>query len=193
MSERRSAASSGKKRSALAALDSAEKGAVLEELLRSQPALRTAAEQIAREQLADAEHEMVAKEVESELRSLSSDELNGRAGRQRWGYVEPTEAAWELLEETAGSYEREIERLLALGMIVPAIETALGLIAGLYRCEGCEDGDLLLSWAPDFPLEHAGVVVNQLADAGIEVPPELLADIAPEWEASLTKRRKLSA
>jgi len=193
VSERRSAAGSGKKRSALAALDSAEKGAVLGELLRSQPALRTAAEQIAREQLADAKHEMVAKEVESELRSLSSDELSGRAGRQRWGYVEPTEAAWELLEETVGSYEREIERLLALGMLVPAIETALGLIAGLYRCEGCEDGDLLLSWAPDFPLEQAGVVVNQLAGARIEVPPELLADIAPEWEASLAKRRKLSA
>jgi len=97
-------------------LESAERGAVLDELLRSQPALRKAAERIAREQLADAEHEMVAEEVESELRSLSSDELSGRAGRQRWGYVEPTEAAWQLLEERAGSYEREIERLLALGM-----------------------------------------------------------------------------
>jgi hypothetical protein len=193
VSERRSAAGSGKKRSALAALDSAEKGAVLEELLRSQPALRTAAERIAREQLADAEHEMVAEEVESELRSLSSDELSGRAGRQRWGYVEPAEAAWELLEETVGSHEREIERLLALGMIGSAVETAIGLIAGLYRCEGCEDGDLLLSWAPDFPLEQAGVVVDKLAGARVEVPPELLADIAPEWEASLAKRRKLSA
>lgn len=109
--ERRSVPGSDKKRSALAELDSAERGGVLDELLRSQPALWTAAERIAREQLADAEHEIVAEEVESELRSLSTDELSGRAGRQRWGYVEPTEAAWELLEETAGSYEREIERL----------------------------------------------------------------------------------
>lgn len=184
---------SGKKRSALAELDSAEKGAVLDELLRSQPALRTAAERIAREQLANAEHEAVAEEVESGLRSLSSDELNGRAGRQRWGYVEPTEAAWELLEETAGSYEREVERLLALGMIGSAVETALGLIAGLYRCDGCEDSDLLLSWAPDFPLEQAGVVVDKLAKARVEVPPERLGDLAPEWEASLANRRKLSA
>jgi hypothetical protein len=183
----------GKKRSALAVLDPAEKGAVLDELLRSQPALRTAAERIAREQLADAEHEMVAKEVESELRSLSSDELSVRAGRQRWGYVEPTEAAWQLLEETADSYEREIERLLALGMFGPAIETALGLIAGLYRCEGCEDGDLLLSWAPDFPLEHAAWKVDKLAKAGVEIPPELLAGLAPEWADSFTDRKPLSA
>jgi len=190
MGERRSAASSGKKRSALAELDSTEKGTVLEELLRSQPTLRTAAERIAREQLADAEHEIVAEEVEQELRSLSSDELHGRAGRQRWGYVEPTEAAWELLEETAGSYERDVERLLALGMIGSAVETALGLIAGLYRCEGCGDGDLLLSWAPDFPVEQAGGVVDKLAKTRIEIPAELLADVAPEWEASLTNRRK---
>ncbi|HVA19035.1 MAG TPA: hypothetical protein VMU55_02550 [Solirubrobacteraceae bacterium] len=79
MSERRSAVGSGKKRSALAALDSAEKGAVLEELLRSQPALRAAAERIAREHLADAEHEAIAEEVEWALRSLSSEELSGRA------------------------------------------------------------------------------------------------------------------
>ena len=192
MSERRAAAGS-RKRSALAVLESAERGAVLDELLRSQPALRKAAERIAREQLADAEHEMVAEEVESELRSLSSDELSGRAGRQRWGYVEPTEAAWQLLEERAGSYEREIERLLALGMFGPAIETALGLIAGLYRCEGCEDGDLLLSWAPDFPLQHAVWKVDKLAKAGVEIPPELLAGLVPEWADSFTDRKPLSA
>jgi len=193
VSERRSAAGLGKKRSALAALDSAERGAVLDELLRSQPALQKAAERITREQLADTEHEMVAEEVESALRSLSSDELSGRAGRQRRGYVEPTEAAWQLLEETAGSYEHEIERLLALGMIGPAIETALGLIAGLYRCERCEDGDLLLSWVPDFPLEHAVWKVDKLAKAGVEIPPELLAGLAPEWADSFTSRRRSSA
>ena len=181
MSEWRSAPGSGKKHSALAELDSAERGAVLDELLRSRPALRTAAERIAREQLANAEQEAVAGQVESELRSLSSDELNGRAGRQRWGYVEPTEAAWKLLEETAGSYERRIERLLALGMIAPAIETALGFIAGLYRCEGCHDDDLLLSWAPDFPSAHADWVVNKLAKAGVGLPYERFAGVAPEW------------
>ncbi len=193
MSKGRTTSSSGKKRSALAELDPTEKGAVLEELLRSQPVLRTAAQRLAREQLAEAGHEIVAGAVESELRSLSSDQLNELAGRQQWGYVEPSEAAWELLEETADSYGREIERLLALGMVGSAVETALGLIAGLYRCERCEDGDLLLSWEPDFPLEQAAVVVNKLADGGVEIPPELLADVAPAWEVSLTSRRKSSA
>jgi hypothetical protein len=78
-------------------------------------------------------------------------------------------------------------------MFAPAVETALGLIAGLYRCQGCEDGDLLLSWVPDFPPEQAGGVVDKLAKAGVEVPPELLADVAPEWTDSFTDRRPLSA
>lgn len=174
-----------RKRSALAALGPVEMAGVLEELLRSRPELRAEAERVARDQLADTEQEAVAEEVEWELRSLSSDELNGRAGRQRWGYVDPSEAAWELLEETVEAHDREVERLIALDMIGPAVDTALGVVAGLYRCRGCDDGQLLLSWAPDFPLEHAGGVVDDLAKGGIEVPPELVAGAAPEWATSL--------
>lgn len=159
---------------------------MLEQLLRSRPELRAAAEQIARDQLGDAEQEGTAEEVEWELRSMASDELNGRAGRQRWGYVDPTEAAWELLGEALETYDRELERLIALGMTGPALETALGVIAGLYRCRKCDDGELLLSWAPDFPLEQAGGVIDALAKAGVEIPRERLADGASEWAASLT-------
>lgn len=179
---------SSRKRSALATLGPVELAGVLEQLLRSRPELRAEAELIAREQLAGADLETIAEEVVGELRSLASDELNGRAGRQRWGYVEPTEAAWELLGETVTARDREIERLLELGMIAAALDTALGLIAGLYRCRACDDGALLLSWAPDFPLEHAASAVGDLAKAGIEVPTELVADIAPEWAASLIGR-----
>jgi hypothetical protein len=184
------ARASSSKRSALAALGPVEVAGVLELLLRSRPELRGEAERIAREQLANADLEAVAEAVESELRSLSSDELNGRAGRQRWGYVEPTEAAWELLGETVTAHDREVERLLELGMIAAALDTALGLIAGLYRCRGCDDGELLLSWAPDFPLEHAASIMDDLAKAGIEVPPEPVADLAPEWAASLISRAR---
>jgi hypothetical protein len=191
ISARRSARA--RKRSALAELDPIENAGVLEELLRRHPQLRVEAERIAREQLMDADQDDVAREVESELHSLCSDELNGRAGRQRGGYVEPTEAAWELLEEAVGAFDREVERLIALGMIGPALDTALGVIEGLYRCDGCEDGERLLSWAPDFPLAYASGIVEQLAREGIELPPELLAAAAPAWAASLTRARRAHA
>jgi hypothetical protein len=180
-------------RSALAELDPVEHAAVLEEVVRQHPELRVEAERIAREQLMNVDQDHVAVEVESELYSLCSDELNGRAGRQRAGYVEPTEAAWELLEEAVEAFDGEVKRLIALGMTGPAVDTALGMIAGLCRCDGCEDGELLLSWAPDFPLDHASGIVDQLAEAGIELPSDLIVAAAPEWATSLTRARRAHA
>jgi len=38
--------------------------------------------------------------LEDEIRALDYEDLNARAGSHKWGYVEPSEAAWEILEET---------------------------------------------------------------------------------------------
>lgn len=133
----------------------------------------------------------VAEEVASELRSLSSDELEGRAGRHRWGYVEPTEAAWELLEETVGAFDREVERLIKLGMIGPALDTALGVIGGLYRCRGCEDAEHCSPGRPTSRLSMRAGVADGLAKAGIKPPEELIADLAPDWAEALTARKPM--
>jgi hypothetical protein len=162
---------------------------VLDELVRSNPAVGVEAERIARAHLIDTDVELVAEAVAYELRHLASDELVGRAGKHRWGYVEPTEAAWQLLEEATGDFEQDVERLLKLDMVGPAVDAALGVIAGLYRCRGCDDSDLLLSWAPDFPLEHASWMVDSLAKSGLELPADYLADLAPEWAPRLTNRK----
>lgn len=77
--------------------------------------------------------------------------------------------------------------MLKLEMIAPAVDTALGVVAGLYRVRCSDDGDLLLSWAPDFPLEHAAWVVDKLVKSGIEPSAALIADLAPDW-AELTNR-----
>ena len=41
----------------------------------------------------------VAEDVLEVVKSLGEDRLHGRAGRQPWGYVEHSEAAWDLLDE----------------------------------------------------------------------------------------------
>lgn len=172
---------------ALNALRASEKSAVLDELLKSSPGLIDAAEQFARELLRETSAEAIAAEVEWALGTLSSDELNGRAGRQRWGYVDPTEAAWEILGEAVEPYSRDIARLVDLGLSDAATETALGVVAGLYRCRRCDDGELLLSWAPDFADDHVDGVMDQLVKAGLDVPGERLAEVAPDWADSLVR------
>ncbi len=175
------------KSSALEVLGPVERAGVFEQLLQRHPELQSEADRLARKLLADAEQEGVAEEVEMDLRSLSSDALHDRAGPQRWGYVEPTEAAWELLGEAVEVYDGQVARLLKLGMVRAATDTALGLVAGLYRCRGCEDGDLLLSWAPDFPWEHACSVLGVLGQAQVELPQEFVVAAAPEWAESLSR------
>jgi hypothetical protein len=125
-------------RPALDSLDASEKAVVLDALLRTHAELREEAEKIAHGILVDVDLDAVADGVEWDLRSLSIDELNGRAGRQRGGYVEPTDAAWELLGKAVEPHSREVERLLTLGLVQPAVDTALGVMAGLYRCRAAK-------------------------------------------------------
>ena len=51
----------------------------------------------------------VADEVEDALLQFDYDDLNGRARSHSWGYVEPSEAAGELLEEALEPFRQRYE------------------------------------------------------------------------------------
>jgi hypothetical protein len=93
--------------------------------------------------------------IEDEVRALDYDVLNARAGSHEWGYVEPSEAAWEILEETAEPFFDDLKRRLELGLEAEALEICKGLVLGCYRLSEHEGGDVL-GWASDFPAEAAG-------------------------------------
>lgn len=86
--------------SALSTLNATEKAAVLDELTRCDGHARGRAEGIVRRHLADADASEVAEAVAASLHALEIGELASRSGRLPWGYVEPTEAGWDLLDET---------------------------------------------------------------------------------------------
>ena len=76
-------------------LGSDELAAVLRTLLKSHPDLRTEAEKIAVDLVSSPSVEDIAGEILFNVTNLDMDDLNGRAGKHSWGYVEPTEAAWD--------------------------------------------------------------------------------------------------
>lgn len=98
--------------------------------------------------------EAVARDVEETVRALDLDDLHGRAGSHADGYVEPTEAAWNLLEETLDPFLAEMKRHLQGGREREALEVCKGILLGLCGLRH-EKGDGLLGWAPDFPEEAA--------------------------------------
>lgn len=140
-------------------LDSAEAAGVLRRLLAAHPELASEAEQIAVSSLQGEGFESIAEEIEQSMLALDIDDLNARAGRHEWGYVEPGEAAGEILEETIEPFIADIERRVALGLDDAALQLCQGVVLGLYRVKRSKGGDLA-QWAPDFMAEAAGDAIN---------------------------------
>jgi hypothetical protein len=132
-----------------------EAAGVLRDLLEVHPELASEAEGMARSLLHQVDYEDIAAEIEDEIRALDYENLNARAGRHEWGYVEPTEAAWEILEEALEPFREDMKRHLELGLETEALEICKGLVLGCHRLSERAGGDVL-GWAPDFPGEAAG-------------------------------------
>ena len=169
-----------------------EAAAVLRGLLEAHPDLSSEAEELARSLLHQVDYEDVAAQIEDEIRALDYDVLNERAGPHEWGYVEPSEAACEILEETVGPYVEDMKRHLELGLEAEALEICKGLVLGCYRLSQREGGDVL-GWDPDFPGEAAGNVLEiWYTGAGYAkrrdprekkrapLPPDFLS-LVPKW------------
>jgi hypothetical protein len=147
----------------------------------------------------DVDVDDVAENVEQALLNLDIDDLSTRAGRKSWGYLEPDEAAGELLGEAVDPFIAQMKRLIELGFERAAIATCAGIVFGLYRCRG-KGSDQLVGWLEDFPEEPACQAVATLA-RGTSAKrrrtwrlPVSVIDQVPEWAemfARCSKRRAL--
>lgn len=169
-----------------------EAAALLRALVAKHPELSVEAEALAAAVVGDVTIEDIAREAEDAVRALGIDDLNSRAGAHADGYVEPTEAAWELIEEAVMPSIEDIRRRLDAGQSDAALATCAGVVLGLYRVRN-DARDGCLGWAPDAPTEMAGEAVCTLRKAlrKTKVPaiggqpcdrvPTVLRDTAPEW------------
>ena len=177
-----------RKVTALEKLQPFEAQEVLRVLLKAHPKLRKEAEEIARSLISDVSFDSIAEEVEWELEHHDLDELNSRAGKTRWGYVDPTDAAHEILHEAVEPIIAEMDRQLELGLGREALETCKGLVLGLYdvrnkRNDGC------LGWAPDFAWITAEEILEKwfkgIRGKGTKGRRtslrSFLDEVAPEW------------
>ena len=144
--------------------------------------------------------EDVAEEVYLEITSIDLEALNERAGSHSWGYVEPSEAATELLTEAIEDRVEEMKRSLELGLLAPAEALCAGIVQGLYRARDTKS-DGALGWAVDFPAEEAGFVVEEFlkgcractrkaAQANLM---QALTERTPEWAEDLERAAERGA
>lgn len=91
------------------------------------------------------------------------DDLASRAGRHRGGYVEPTQAAWDLVEDAFEPFLVELRRLVELGHLDAAAATARGAIEGLDRLGEPAEGTVL-AWSGEDTPEHLADEVRHIAE-----------------------------
>ncbi len=169
-------------------LSPSEGRSVLRILLHRHPELTEEAEEAARLIASDVDPDHIAEDIEYSARVLGFDELNARAGRQSWGYVHPTEAAWEMLSEVLEDHLAEMKRLARLGLEGAATDTCVGILLGLYRLREAR-GNPILEMAPDFCDERATDVLSQWTKAPgplrgrRELPEGFVAEELPEWSS----------
>jgi hypothetical protein len=175
-------------------LDGAESASVLKALLERHPELRSEAEALGKENLVQVSQVDVANDVADAVLQFDYDDLNGRAGGHSWGYVEPGEAACELLEEAIEPFVSEMKRYLELGLEEQAQEVCQGILLGLYSARKDANNDVL-DWAEDFLPEAAGDALDtwMSAAASAGAPRRLSSAFVkknlPDWDWIL----KLSA
>ncbi len=190
MVKRKAPAAKKRKASVLGKLQPSEAQKVLKALLTAHPKLKAEAEELARSVISDVSFDGIAEEVEWELESHDLDEMNSRAGKTRWGYVDPTDAAHEILHEAIDPIIEEMQRHLELGLDREALETCQGLVLGLYGVRD-KKNDGCLGWAPDFCWQTAEEVLGKWSK-GIRGKGtkgsrtrlrSFLDELAPEWSS----------
>jgi hypothetical protein len=151
--------------SVLTSCTASEKALVLTVLLDDDPTLGQRAEDVARRTLARVDVDTVSDLIVEAILDLDTEDLATRAGPRRHGYVEPTDAAWQLLEEVVEPWIEDLRRRARLGLHQAAADLATALTQALETAEERAnriDDCLLRQWAPDFPSEAASWVEREL-------------------------------
>jgi hypothetical protein len=137
---------------ALESLSAVERASILGALLRAHPELLAEAELLAAGFLFQEDRHAVAEDVADELRALHLSQLADRAGPQ-WGggYIDPHEAADEMLDEIVQPYLEDLDRVL----------THAG--------------------TPDAVDNRGSQAIRALKNAGVDIPDGWLGDTCPAW------------
>ena len=136
---------------------------VLKALAREDERLAARIAEIATSHLSDVDPGEVAFVLYDELNLLEVEEVWDRAGPTRYGYVEPGEAAYGMIEEIIEPYLEELKKYQRLGMKAQANRMCMGLLQGLHRFE-YESRSEFKNWAADAPSSFAWVVVDAWKD-----------------------------
>jgi len=141
-------------------LNADEASRVLKGLIDDDPTSMKKVYDIAMKVTGDVDADDIMGDVFSELDMLDIDDLNGRAGRTRYGYVEPCDAAWEIFEEALNPFIAEMKKNQQRALSAAAKAYCIGIIKGLWEYKAKSISDFK-DWVTDAPGEYVDTVVEE--------------------------------
>jgi hypothetical protein len=141
-------------------LSADEASQVLKNLIDDDPGLTKTIYDIAMKVAVNVDADEIMEEVFCELDRLGIEDLNGRSGRTRYGYVEPYDAAWEIFEETMTPFVDEMTKNQQRGLSSAAKTYCVGIVKGLWKYEKESISDFK-DWVTDAPGEYIDTIVKE--------------------------------
>jgi len=108
--------------------------------------------------LAEVDADVIADEVFGSLNSILVEELWDNSGKTSGGYQDPTDVAFEMIEDGLRYYIHKMEQYNSLGMKREEKEYCKGIIIGLLRY-GEDGNNEFRDWCPDDPYTIAENIV----------------------------------
>jgi hypothetical protein len=109
---------------------------------------------LARNHLSKVDMDKVARTLRHQLELLEPEDVWERAGMTRYGYVDDSEAAFELLQELLEPHLDEVRRRQKAGLYLEAEQICMGLMLAFYEFE-YEWTSEFKDWVVDLSLEYA--------------------------------------
>lgn len=105
---------------------------------------------MAKADLSDVDSDEVSDEVYARLNAIQIEDWWDNSGKTRYGYNEPTDVAFEMVEDAVDVFVSEMEKYKTLGMKKAEVEYCKGIISGLLRY-GNEGNNEFHDAVPDDP------------------------------------------
>lgn len=158
---------------------------ILRMLANENPVVARRIEEIAEVSLSGVDIEDVADDVYCDLDRLAVEDVWDNSGGTRYGYVDPTEYAWEMFEKALEPYMEYIKKYQKLSMPVEAKNGHMGILKGIYKFE-TESTSEYKDWAVDAPSEFFEQVFDEWkkglkSSKDIVEFEEYFKDNFPDW------------
>jgi len=162
-------------RSLIDALEPIEAKRLLGSFLDARPDLVSEVAALADANLGEVSVEGVAEEVAWAIGELQvEDVLDGSGSQSDGSYVDPTEAAYAVVDDALVPFVQDLERRMQLGREDEAAGVCQGILLGLYQVTvQCRDrgNEFLDGYAPDAIEEAAGFVLESWKKTGGRADP----------------------